>query len=96
VEVLVTYDIATADRAGERRLLNVAKICESFGLRVQYSVFECRLSHSRLEQLITDLDMTIDSRTDRVDIYVFPGILADSKRSLGRQATHSISKPWIV
>lgn len=39
--VLVTYDVATADAAGRRRLRRVAKVCEDFGQRVQNSVFEC-------------------------------------------------------
>ena len=41
--VLVTYDIRTLDREGRRRLRKVAKACESFGQRVQFSVFECRV-----------------------------------------------------
>ena len=39
--VLVTYDVATVDAAGRRRLRRVAKVCEDFGQRVQNSVFEC-------------------------------------------------------
>jgi len=39
--VLVSYDIATADRAGERRLRRIGKICGEYGQRVQYSIFEC-------------------------------------------------------
>lgn len=37
MDVLVTYDITTIDRAGERRLARVAAVCERFGERVQYS-----------------------------------------------------------
>jgi CRISPR-associated protein Cas2 len=39
--VLVSYDVSTINKRGQRRLRRVAKICESFGLRVQNSVFEC-------------------------------------------------------
>ncbi|MDA8976549.1 CRISPR-associated endonuclease Cas2, partial [bacterium] len=35
---LVSYDIATP-----KRLRMVAKVCQSFGSRIQYSVFECPL-----------------------------------------------------
>lgn len=41
--VLVTYDIRTLDPAGRRRLRKVAKACQSYGQRVQLSVFECRV-----------------------------------------------------
>jgi CRISPR-associated protein Cas2 len=39
--VLVSYDVNTEDAAGRRRLRNIAKICQNWGQRVQYSVFEC-------------------------------------------------------
>lgn len=42
--VLVTYDIRTLDRAGQRRLRRIAKACESYGQRVQFSVFECEVT----------------------------------------------------
>jgi len=39
--VLVSYDVATAEPEGQRRLHRVAKVCQNYGQRVQYSVFEC-------------------------------------------------------
>ena len=39
--VLVTYDVRTETKAGQKRLRDVAKVCENYGQRVQYSVFEC-------------------------------------------------------
>lgn len=39
--VLVTYDVATGDAPGRRRLRRVAKVCEDYGVRVQNSAFEC-------------------------------------------------------
>ena len=41
--MLITYDVKTETRAGQKRLRNVAKVCENYGQRVQYSVFECLL-----------------------------------------------------
>ena len=96
MEVLVTYDIATADRAGERRLARVAKICESYGLRVQYSVFECRLSRTKLEQLAVLLEDEIDPVTDSVHIYGFPGVLENSRRTIGRSPARTVLEPWVV
>lgn len=40
MEFLVTYDADTTTAEGRRRLRRVAKTCESYGLRVQKSVFE--------------------------------------------------------
>ncbi len=41
--VLITYDVSTVERAGQRRLRRVAQACEDYGVRVQKSVFECRV-----------------------------------------------------
>lgn len=41
--VLVTYDVATVEAAGRRRLRRVARACSDYGTRVQKSVFECQL-----------------------------------------------------
>jgi CRISPR-associated protein Cas2 len=41
--VLITYDVNTETAAGKKRLNKIAKKCESYGQRVQNSVFECIL-----------------------------------------------------
>jgi len=43
MRVLICYDVANADRAGARRLRKIAAACVDHGVRVQFSVFECRL-----------------------------------------------------
>lgn len=39
--MLITYDISLNDKAGKTRLRRIAKYCLDYGVRVQYSVFEC-------------------------------------------------------
>ena len=41
--VLVTYDVSTETKQGQRRLRRMAKACENLGQRVQKSVFECQV-----------------------------------------------------
>lgn len=41
--VLITYDVNTQTDAGKRRLRQVAKCCQDYGIRVQCSVFELYL-----------------------------------------------------
>jgi CRISPR-associated protein Cas2 len=67
--VLVTYDVSTIDREGQRRLRQVAKICQNFGQRVQNSVFECWLSNENLVGLRQQLLQTMDSGQDSVRFY---------------------------
>lgn len=41
--ILVTYDVDTTDKLGQKRLRKVSKACLDYGQRVQNSVFECEL-----------------------------------------------------
>lgn len=67
---LVCYDIAD-----DRRLRRVAKTLEGFGVRLQYSVFECALDRMRLEELRAALDGAIKHDEDQV-LFVSLGALA--------------------
>ena len=49
--VLVTYDVDTTTKAGQKRLRKIAKECVNYGQRVQYSVFECSLDASQYREL---------------------------------------------
>lgn len=69
MEVLVVYDISTVAPDGERRLRQVAKVCEGYGQRVQKSVFECCIEMREIRLLIHDIGKVIDPAVDRVAIY---------------------------
>ncbi len=69
MDLLLTYDIASRDRQGERRLRRVAKIAEGHGIRVQYSVFELVLDPYEVPGLIRQLEMTIDHAQDSIRVY---------------------------
>lgn len=63
--VLVAYDVATSDPGGQRRLNRVAKACQDFGQRVQYSVFECIVDPAQWtvlkDRLIGEINVEKDS-----------------------------------
>lgn len=61
---LVAYDIAD-----HKRLAQVAKVCEDYGLRVQYSLFECRLEEAEFEDFWLKLLCEIDEDEDRLVAY---------------------------
>lgn len=94
MDLLVTYDIDTSTRNGQRRLARVARICEGYGLRVQYSVFECRLTESRLMALRIDLEDEIDPTTDQIRIYRFAGDITDARHTLGMQNQGGFDDLW--
>lgn len=61
---LVAYDIAD-----HKRLARVAGICEDFGVRVQYSIFECRLDDDEFTEFWLKLLEEIDDAEDRLVAY---------------------------
>ncbi len=69
VRVVVSYDICTDTHKGRRRLRRVAKVCESFGVRVQYSIFECQVDPADLVKLKDKILKIIDSEEDSVRFY---------------------------
>ncbi len=61
---LVAYDITDA-----RRLRRVAEVCENFGVRVQYSIFECHLDEAGFDALWLALRKEINEAEDRLVAY---------------------------
>lgn len=66
---VVTYDVQTSSPEGRRRLRRVAKTCEGYGQRVQYSVFEVRCSSVELTRMLARLDEIIDPEADSLMLY---------------------------
>jgi CRISPR-associated protein Cas2 len=67
--VLVTYDVETTSKAGQKRLRRVAKICENHGQRVQYSTFECVVEPAKFAELKFLLEAVIDKKKDSLRFY---------------------------
>ena len=67
--MLITYDVATDDTAGRRRLRRVARSCLDFGQRVQNSVFECEVDPAQWALLRARLIDEIDPERDSLRFY---------------------------
>ena len=67
--VLVSYDVATTDPGGPRRLHRVAKTCQNYGQRVQYSVFECIVDPAQWAMLRQKLIDVINPKEDSLRFY---------------------------
>jgi CRISPR-associated protein Cas2 len=76
---LVAYDICDP-----KRLRKVAKICEDFGLRRQYSVFFCRLAAVDLVRLKSRLYDVINLDQDQVLFIPLCGRCAPAIVALGQ------------
>lgn len=96
MELLIVYDVVTDSSAGKKRLRRVAKACEGYGQRVQYSVFECTLNDTQLEQLRTRLDKIIDSTKDSLRIYRLMQPRERYVEVLGRPLVNDLHDPLVL
>ncbi len=96
MEFLVSYDINTETPEGERRLRQVAKICEGFGQRVLKSVFECVLDRAGFEELVASINDVIVPSEDSVRIYRLREPRDRYLWRLGRDLDFDIHRPLIV
>ena len=67
--VLVTYDISLEDAGGPARLRRVAKACLDYGVRVQYSVFECEVDPAQWTFFKDRLLSLYDEKKDSLRFY---------------------------
>lgn len=68
--VLITYDVSFDTEGGQRRLRHIAKICQNYGTRVQYSVFECDIDPAQWVALKSKLLSTYDDSVDSLRFYM--------------------------
>ncbi len=77
--MLISYDVNTEDKAGRRRLRQIAKTCQDYGQRVQFSVFECEVSPARWVELRARLLAIMDVSVDSLRFY---NLGADGQRRI--------------
>ncbi|MDR1396336.1 MAG: CRISPR-associated endonuclease Cas2 [Desulfarculales bacterium] len=93
--VLITYDVRTEDSAGRRRLRQVAKACQDWGQRVQYSVFECLLDPQQWVLLKHKLINLIDLEQDSLRFYQLGANWQRRVEHIGAKATLDQEGPLI-
>jgi CRISPR-associated protein Cas2 len=96
MDFLVTYDVATAKAAGQKRLRKVAKVCEAHGQRVQKSVFECTLNAAQKEQFVHELNEIINEEEDSLRIYRLQQPRRENVDIIGKTPTLDLHNPLIV
>ena len=56
--ILITYDVNLTAEQGAKRLRQISKTCLDYGVRVQYSVFECEITPAQwvaLKEALLDI-----------------------------------------
>ncbi|GEO28053.1 CRISPR-associated endoribonuclease Cas2 [Alicyclobacillus acidoterrestris] len=66
---MITYDVSTVSREGQKRLRRVSKECQNYGQRVQNSVFECVVDATQYAALKLKLIDLIDEEQDSLRFY---------------------------
>jgi len=94
--VLVSYDVATMDRVGAKRLRRVAKICQNYGQRVQYSIFECIVDPAQWTQMRCQLIDVIDERQDSLRFYFLGANWQKKVEHVGAKESINQEGPLIV
>ncbi len=93
--VIVSYDVAT-DGTGARRLRRVAKMCQNYGQRAQYSVFECLVDPAQWVKLRSSLISLIDPNCDSLRFYFLGANWKPKIEHIGAKASIDPEGPLIV
>ena len=93
--MLITYDVATGDAAGRRRLRRVARMCRDYGQRVQYSVFECQVDPAQWTVLRASLVNEIDERVDSLRFYRLGANWRSRIEHVGSKASYDPDGPLV-
>jgi CRISPR-associated protein Cas2 len=94
--VLVAYDVETETKAGQRRLRRVARACQDFGQRVQFSVFECNIDPAQWVTLRSRLVQEIDPAKDSLRFYFLGSNWRRRVEHLGAKPAYDPEGPIIL
>lgn len=93
--VLVSYDVNTEDAQGKRRLRRIARLCSSWGQRVQFSVFECLLDYAQWLKLRAKLVAEMDEEKDSLRFYMLGNNWRGRIEHVGTKASYDPEGPLI-
>lgn len=93
--VLVTYDVRISEGNGAKRLRQVAKACQDYGQRVQYSVFEIELDPAQWVALKARLEAIINPETDSLRYYFLGAQWRSRVEHYGAKKSVDFAQPMI-
>ena len=67
--MLISYDVKTTSEDGARRLRRISQACLDYGIRVQFSVFECEITPAQWVELKARLLATYNPEHDSLRFY---------------------------
>lgn len=94
--VLVTYDVNTLEEGGKKRLRRVARACEDFGQRVQFSVFEIEVDPGQWAKLKARLEGIIAPAHDSLRYYYLGANWERRIEHVGAKPATDLNGPLII
>jgi CRISPR-associated protein Cas2 len=94
--VLVTYDVNTLENGGKKRLRQVARACESWGQRVQFSVFEIEVDPAQWTKLKARLEEIIAPAHDSLRYYYLGANWERRVEHVGAKPATDLNAPLII
>lgn len=94
--VLVTYDVSLILPGGAKRLRRVARACQDYGQRVQFSVFEIELDPGQWAALKARLEGLIDPAQDSLRYYYLGANWRRRVEHFGAKPVVDLGGPLIV
>ncbi|SMG55406.1 CRISPR-associated endonuclease Cas2 [Paracoccus sp. J56] len=94
--VLVTYDVNTLDTGGKKRLRQVARACEDYGQRVQFSVFEIEVDPAQWTRLKARLEGIIRPEVDSLRYYYLGSNWSRRVEHVGAKPAMDLNGPLIL
>lgn len=94
--VLVTYDVSAQEEGGKKRLRQVARACEDFGQRVQFSVFEIEVDPAQWTRLKARLEAIIKPDHDSLRYYYLGANWTRRVEHVGAKPATDLNGPLIL
>ena len=94
--VLVSYDVATSQPEGAKRLRRVAKACLDYGQRAQKSVFECVVDPAQWTRLRARLIELIDPACDSLRFYSMGKEWQKRVEHIGAKPTFDVERDSLI
>lgn len=94
--VVVSYDVSTKNKSGQKRLRKVAEACQNFGIRAQYSVFECIVDPCQWELLKNELLSIYNPEEDNLRFYYLGSNWQNRLENFGVSKNLKADDPFII
>lgn len=94
--LLICYDVSFDKKGGPRRLRRIAKLCQDYGQRVQYSVFECIVDPAQWASLKNRLLGEYNEKCDSLRFYYLGKNYKNRVECTGRIKAPEQEEPLIL